>query len=239
MKTKKFYIPSITRVLEEYQPSFPKDGLVNIQKLVEPIFEIIQQLYAKKLIIQITCQPVKINEIFMILYKVFYAETKYFKVFLKFSLKNQFLGISLKDANTIISPYFFKNKLEDLMIIEIENGHFGIEIENDYMKFLPLFKANNHCCIGFQNVTCNSQYDRVGIDYLINFKQGQMPMQLKGVRDLTDQHHIAEKHFNVYPLIPLMFTVINENYLSRKDRLLKLRNKFWAEEYPFVSFWLE
>lgn len=237
MKTENFHVPSLTAVLEERNFPITGKSLKTIQKVDDSILKIFQELHHKEMIFFVKkCQPINIKEIFMVLYKVFYAETKYFKIFFKFSSQGEFLGISLNDPDASVSFSVLLNHLEDLLTNEIENGYSGIKIENDYLRFLPLFTANNSCCLGFKNLTCNPDRDRIGIDFEIEFKQGLMLLQLKGIKNLTHQHRIAVRHFKSYSDISLMFTFPGERYRDRRRRLLQLWSDYLSKTYPFVSY---
>jgi hypothetical protein len=241
MKTENLEIPSIVKILEERNSLFLKENSAVVQKqLFDPIWEILQRLHEKGKVLFIEHKPITKNktETFIILYKIFYAETKYFKMFFHFS-GNRFLGISLNATTEIIESCFFKNHLENWLIGEVKKGYFGIAIENHYMKFLPIFKANNSCCRGFRNLTSDLEYDKHGIDVEITFVHGIITMQLKGVTkfyNLEKQKKIAERHFNQYPETPLMFVSLEEKYPESKKRLIELRNRVWEGKYPFVSF---
>ncbi|MFA6524418.1 MAG: hypothetical protein WC264_01945 [Candidatus Paceibacterota bacterium] len=235
-KNKDFYVPPLMIILKEHKFPLIKKSVENVQML--PISEIFKELYHDKMIFFVKkCKPIHDNE-FIILYKIFFAETKYLKLFFRFSLKNKFLGIYINDFNRIILPSVSKNHLKDLLINSIKNAYFGIEIEYDYMKFLPLFKSNNKSCVSFKNLTCDYQYDHIGIDFQVEWNSGIMPLQLKGIKNknLIYQQRIADKHFNLHSSIPLMFTTLGEGYLSRKKRLLELSDNFFAKNYPCVSF---
>ncbi|MBU1727997.1 hypothetical protein KKA39_01690 [Patescibacteria group bacterium] len=238
MEAKVFNVPSLAVALGGHSFSFEKGNSMAVLKLDKVFSGIFQELYQEGLVLSVKehYQPIVGEKMFSILFKVFFTETKYFKIFFKFSLERKILGFSLNGYDTILSPFIPKEEIKALFMSEIRNGRFGIEIEKDYMRFLPLFKANNRCCLSFKNLTCDPVYDPIGVDFLIKFEQGPMRLQLKGARNYTDQQRVADKHFNLYPLIPLMFTFVGEKYSSRKKRLILLRNLFLSEAFPFVSF---
>jgi hypothetical protein len=209
-----------------------------LSKLDSVMFRIFQEFFSeKKILFIINCQPVHLTEErFMVIYKIFFADTKYFKIFFIFSPEGEFNGISINNTSRIIEPGVIKKYLKNLIENEIKNGYLGIEIEKDFMKFLPFFKANNRCCLRFANVTCEPEYDPFGIDFQIDFIYGRMPLQLKGISHADDQVRIAEKHLHFYPDIPVFFTKLGEKYERRRARLLKLKNMYFTETRPFVSF---
>ena len=239
MKTENFYIPSLRQILGKYRFSPTIKSLEIAENLDNITSAILQELFNEKKIISIKDSPVKDkNGGFMILLKIFFAETKYFKFFFNFSKENKFIGVSMNNFKVIDTNRVSENYFRKLFEIQLNNGQFGIDVEKDFAKnFLPLFKSNTSDCICFQDVSCKPKYDQKGIDFLIQFKTGQiMPLQLKGARDLDGQEYFAGEHIKRYPDIPLIFTFIGEEYCLRKEKLLQLRNEFLAGIRPLVSY---
>ena len=226
MENKGFYVPPLTVVLEEQNFFLSEKSSLMVKRLDEPAWNIFCELHRKKIISKIEYEPLLFRNKFLVICKVFFRETKYFKLIFRFSLNGDFLGILLRDRKLEVLDKFsdfsdFEIKLKWSLLREIYKGNFGVHLEKDYNSFLEIFKINNLCCIGFENTTNDKDFDPFGIDFRIKFKNGLMPLQVKG------SNLYVEKHEKLHPGIPLVVSYVGEEYSKREVNLLSLADKYF------------
>jgi len=228
MKNKSPSIPSLAVSLGEYN-FFISGGCLCIVKNLDLIFSnVLNHFLIKKMIKKFEVKPIKNKKSFSILYKIFNTDSKYFKFFFKFSEKGEFLGVSLNDDyNYLIfsgSISSYEEYLKNNFLNEINNIRLGIELEDDYNNFLKIFKEKNKYCVNFRNRSNDENYDPDGIDFEIIFKNGLMPLQIKG------SSLYVSKHKKIHPKIPYIITSIGEDYEKRELNLLCLHDKYFSNK---------
>jgi len=223
METKDFYVPSLTVVLDEQNFFLSKRSLSVIKRLDEPILNIFHILHNKRKIFRIEYESLKRNY-FLIICKIFFSKTKYFKLVFVFSLKGDFSGVFLDSQKLEISDDFsnFQVGLKWLLLRKIHEVSYGIYLENDYNDFLKIFEMKNFCCLGFENTANDEDFDPLGIDFRIKFRYGLMPLQVKG------SGSGVERHEKLHPGIPCVVSYVGEAYEKREITLLNLADKYFA-----------
>ena len=209
MKNDSPSVPSLVNSLVEHE-FFSSQECLRIAHTLDGVFEnILEGFLSKKIIKKIECMPIK-DKVFLILYKIFYTDTKYFKVFFKFSELGEFLEVYLNNKNLFFpnSLHAYKNDLKTFFMNEIKSLRLGIRLEEEYDQFLKIFEKNNLCCISFVNTANDIIFDPIGIDFNIKFKKGLMPLQVKG------SCLYIENHLKVHSEIPLIISSIGEKYES-------------------------
>lgn len=235
METKDFYTPSLTAVLEGRNFFLSKKSLPMVKKIEEPVWKIFGELHREKVILKIEyTSSSKSRKTFSVICKVFYTDTKYFKIFFEFSFEGDFVGISLNGNEKKLEVLDdFETNLKWLLLKEIDRGNFGICLENEFDNFLKEFSDKNYNkCVGFKNLTCDPEYDPYGIDFSIEFRgYPWMPFQLKGDIFFINQH------LKLHPEIPLLVSSPGERYESRELKLLHMKDKYFSNFFqPIVVF---
>ena len=224
METKDFYVPSLTVVLDEQNFFLSEKSLSIIKRLDEPTLNIFHILHNKRKIFRVEYESLKRRNCFLIIPKIFFSKTKYFKMVFVFSLKGDFSGVFLDSKKLEISDNFsdFQISLKWLLLRKIHEVNYGIYLENDYNDFLKIFEMKNFCCLGFENTANDEDFDPLGIDFRIKFRHGLMPLQVKG------SGSGVERHEKLHPGIPCVVSYVGEAYEKREITLLNLADKYFA-----------
>ncbi|MFH1608887.1 MAG: hypothetical protein ABH951_02630 [Patescibacteria group bacterium] len=221
------FIPSLTNVLDEFiatsEFSLNIESLEVLKKIDPEVGFALKKLTFNYLVNRVECECHESKDYFILLFKAFYAETKYVKLVFNFSISGRFIGVFVNNLKVDhYSPYFRKN-LTDFLSKRIEYGRKGILLENEFDSFLHLFQERNDDCIGFENVSSAICYDSRGVDFFISFQKGIMPIQLKGRAIYSRRHH------KLHPRVALIIIELGEDYAEIEKKVLLKKESFLVQ----------
>jgi len=191
-------------------------AIEQVKKFDEPMASVFNKLHNQKKIFKI--EHVVVSNCYMIILKIFFQPTKYIKLYFRFDEDGDFKEICMKDF--LISE--FNDDFMESVNVLIKNALLGALLEREFESSLrKILSKRNVLFLSYRNVSCVDEYDRKGIDFLIQIKPSVwMPLQIK------KDSHFLENHFRVHPEVPCLVTPLGELEGTREMKLMNVIEKY-------------